>query len=64
MLKRIILKLLEKLVIQMEKLHYTTYKDSLHLSAEYQRRFSVFKTVLEQGKMLFDGKKVSDRIVI
>ena len=62
MLKRRLLKLLEKLVIQMEKLH-CTYKDSLCLSADYQRRFSVIKTVLEQGKMLFAGKKVSDRIV-
>ena len=62
MLKRRLLKLLEKLVIQMEKLH-CTYKDSLCLSADYQRRFSVIKTVWEQGKMLFAGKKVSDRIV-
>ena len=33
------------------------------LSSDYQRRFSVIQTVLEQGKNLFAGKKVSNRIV-
>ncbi|EDV03292.1 hypothetical protein BACINT_02407 [Bacteroides intestinalis DSM 17393] len=33
------------------------------LSSDYQRRFSVIQTVLEQGKNLFAGQKVSNRIV-
>ena len=33
------------------------------LSSDYQRRFSVIQTVLEQGKNLFAGQKVSSRIV-
>ena len=33
------------------------------LSSDYQRRFSVIQTVLEQGKNLFAGKKVPNRIV-
>ena len=33
------------------------------LSSDYQRRFLVIQTILEQGKSLFAGKKVSNRIV-
>lgn len=61
-IKRRLLHLLEKLVCQMEKLH-RSYRASLDLSSDYQKRFSVIKTVLKQGKALFAGKKVSDRIV-
>ena len=41
----------------------SSYGNRLTLSSDYQRRFSVIQTVLEQGKNLFAGQKVSDRIV-
>ena len=61
-IKRRLLHLLEKLIGQIKDLH-STYKNKLILSSDYQRRFSVIQTVLEQGKDLFSGKKVSNRIV-
>ena len=62
MVKRRLLQLLEKLLDQLEQLH-SSYRHRLTLSSDYQRRFSVIQTVLEQGKNLFAGKKVSNRIV-
>ena len=61
-MKRRLLQLLEKLIGQIRVLH-STYKKELILSPDYQRRFLVIQTVLEQGKDLFSGKKVSNRIV-
>ncbi|WP_320996802.1 transposase [Bacteroides nordii] len=62
MIKRRLLQLLEKLLDQMRQLH-SSYRNRLTLSSDYQRRFSVIQTVLEQGTNLFAGKKVSNRIV-
>ena len=62
MITRRLLQLLEKLLDQLEQLH-SSYRNRLTLSSDYQRRFSVIQTVLEQGKNLFAGKKVSNRIV-
>lgn len=62
MIKRRLLQLLEKLLDQMKQLH-SSYRNRLTLSSDYQRRFSVIQRVLEQGKNLFAGKKVSNRIV-
>ncbi len=62
MITRRLLQLLEKLLDQLELLH-SSYRNRLTLSSDYQRRFSVIQTVLEQGKNLFAGKKVSNRIV-
>ena len=62
MVKRRLLQLLEKLLDQLEQLH-SSYRYRLTLSSDYQRHFSVIQTGLEQGKNLFAGKKVSNRIV-
>ena len=62
MITRRLLQLLEKLLDQLEQIH-SSYRNRLTLSSDYQRRFSVIQTVLEQGKNLFAGKKVSNRIV-
>ena len=62
MITRGLLQLLEKLLDQLERIH-SSYGNKLTLSSDYQRRFSVIQTVLEQGKNLFAGQKVSDRIV-
>ena len=62
MITRRLLQLLEKLLDRLEQIH-SSYRDRLTLSSDYQRRFSVIQTVLEQGKNLFAGKKVSNRIV-
>ena len=56
MITRRLLQLLEKLLDQLELLH-SSYRNRLTLSSDYQRRFSVIQTVLEQGKNLFAGKK-------
>ena len=62
MITRRLLQLLEKLLDQLEQIH-SSYRNRLTLSSDYQRRFSVIQTVLEQGKNLFAGQKVSNRIV-
>lgn len=62
MLKRRLLNLLEKLILQMDNLH-RNYKGKITLSPDYQKRFSIIKKVLGQGQELFKGKKVPDRIV-
>lgn len=50
---------MEKLLGQMNDIH----SDWLNPSSDYQRRFSVIQTVLQQENDLFAGKKVSNRIV-
>ena len=62
MITRRLLQLLEKLLDQLDPIH-SSYGNRLTLSSDHQRRFSVIQTVLEQGKNLFAGQKVSDRIV-
>lgn len=62
MLKRRLIHLLEKLIRQVNELHQN-YKNKIALSADYQKRFSIIKRVLRQEKELFDGKKVTDRMV-
>lgn len=62
MIKRRLLQLLGKLLDRVERLH-SSHGRGLALSSDYQRRFSVIRTCLEQGKNLFAGKKVPDRIV-
>lgn len=62
MLKRRLIHLLDKLIEQTNELHQN-YKSQINLSANYQKRFSVIKKVLKQEKELFEGKKVTDRIV-
>lgn len=62
MMKRRLLQLLEKLLSQADGLH-DTYREGLSCTAGYHKRLSVTRKVLEQGKLLFDGQKVSDRVV-
>lgn len=62
MIRRRLLHLLAKLIGQMDAIHHT-YKSELALSSDYQKRFSVVKKVLHQGKELLKGEKVTDRIV-
>ena len=62
MLKRRMLKLLEKLIMQRDGID-KEYGASLHHTQDYLKRLSVIRKVLVQGKELFEGRKVSDRIV-
>lgn len=62
MLKRRLIHLLEKLILQTDGLHRTYGKD-IPLCRDYQKRLSIIRKVLKQQKELFAGKKVSDRIV-
>lgn len=62
MLKRRLINLLEKLIAQIDNIH-SQYKRELRCTGDYQRRLSVIRKVLEQEKLLFEGKKVSSRIV-
>lgn len=62
MLKRRLLHLPEKLLSQTGWLH-KTYKARLRHTGGYYRRLSVIRKVLKQGRLLFDGHKVSERIV-
>ena len=62
MLKRRMLRLLEKLIIQRDEIH-RTYGSSLTYTPDYQKRLSIIRKVLLQEKELFAGRKVSDRIV-
>ena len=61
-LKRRMLRLLEKLIIQRDEIH-RTYGSSLTYTPDYQKRLSIIRKVLLQEKELFAGRKVSDRIV-
>ena len=62
MLKRRMIRLLEKLLMQRDEIH-SRYGSSLRYTQDYQKRLSIIRKVLAQEKELFEGRKVSDRIV-
>lgn len=62
MLKRRMIRLLEKLTIQRDEIH-REYGASLRYTQDYQKRLSIIRKVLVQEKELFEDRKVSDRIV-
>ena len=62
MLKRRMLRLLEKLLIQMDKIH-RDYGAILRYTQDYRKRLSIIRKVLVQEKEMFEGRMVSDRIV-
>ena len=62
MLKRRMIRLLEKLLIQRDEIH-REYGASLRYTQDYQNRLSIIRKVLVQEKEMFEGRKVSDRIV-
>ena len=62
MLKRRMIRLLEKLLIQRDEIH-KEYGKSLRYTQDYQKRLSIIRKVLVQEKEMFEGRKVSDRIV-
>ena len=61
-IKRGLLKLLEKLVGQVQEL-LEGGEGILEPAENFQKRFSTIQQVLEQEKLLFTGQKVSNRIV-
>ena len=62
MLKRRMIRLLEKLLIQRDEIH-REHGTSLRYTQDYQKRLSIIRKVLVQEKELFEGRKVRDRIV-
>ena len=62
MLRRRMIRLMEKLIIQRDDIH-REYGPSLTYTQDYQKRLSIIRKVLVQEKELFEGRKVSDRIV-
>ena len=62
MLKRRMIRLLEKLFIPRDGIH-REYGTSLRYTQDYQKRLSIIRKVLVQVKELFERRKVSDRIV-
>lgn len=62
MMKRGLLRLLEKQVGQVDEL-LARAGERLSLPASFRKRFPIIRRVLEQEKALFAGQKVSDRIV-
>ena len=62
MIKRRMIRLLEKLLIQRDGIH-KEYGASLRYTPDYRKRLSVIRKVLVQEKEMFEGRKVSDRIV-
>ncbi len=62
MLKRRMIRLLEKLLIQRDEIH-REHGTSLRYTQDYQKRLSIIRKVLVQEKEMFVGKKVRDRIV-
>ena len=62
MLKRRMIRLLGKLIIQRDEIH-SRHGTSLRYTQDYRKRLSVIRKVLVQEKELFEGRKVSDRIV-
>lgn len=62
MLKRRIIRLLEKLLIQRDEIH-REHGASLRYTRDYQKCISVIRKVLVQEKEIFEGRKVSGRIV-
>ena len=61
MLKRLMIKLLEKLLIQRDEIH-REYGASLRYTRDYRKHLSIIRKILVQEKELFEGRKVSDRI--
>ena len=59
MLKRRMIRLLEKLLIQMDDIH-RDYGAVLQYTQDYQKRLSIIRKVLVQEKELFEGRKVND----
>lgn len=62
MLKSRMLRLLEKPIRQRDEIH-SRYGISLRYTQDYQKRISIIRKVLVQEKELFEGRKISDRIV-
>ena len=62
MLKRRMIKLLEKLLSQRDGIH-SEYGALLRYTQDYHKRLSIIRKVLVQEKEMFEGRKVSDRIV-
>ena len=62
MLKRRMIKLLEKLLSQRDGIH-SEYGALLRYTQDYHKRLSTIRKVLVQEKEMFEGRKVSDRIV-
>ena len=62
MLKRRMIRLLEKLLMQRDGIH-REHGTSLRYTQDYQKRLSIIRKVLVQEKEMFEGGKVSDRIV-
>ena len=62
MLKRRMIRLLEKLIMQRDDIH-REHGSLLKYTQDYQKRLSIISKVLVQEKELFEGRKVSDRIV-
>ena len=56
------IKLLEKLLSQRDGIH-SEYGALLRYTQDYQKRLSIIRKVLVQEKEMFEGRKVSDRIV-
>ena len=56
------IRLLEKLLIQRDEIH-REYGVSLRYTKDYRKRLSIIRKVLVQEKEMFEGRKVSDRIV-
>ena len=61
MLKRRMIRLLEKLVSQRDGIH-SRYGTLLRYTQDYRKRLSIIRKILVQEKELFEGRKVSDRI--
>ena len=55
-------RLLEKLLSQRDEIH-REYGTSLRYTQDYHKRLSIIRKVLVQEKEMFEGRKVSDRIV-
>ncbi len=62
MLKHRMISLLEKLIIQRDDIH-REHGSSLRYTQDYQKRLSIIRKVLYRKRKLFEGQKVSDRIV-
>ena len=62
MLKRRMIKLLENLLRQGDGNH-SENGDLLRYTQDYHKRLSIIRKVLVQDKEMFEGRKVSERIV-
>ena len=57
-----VIRLLEKLLNQRDEIH-REYGTSLRYTQDYHKHLSIIRKVLVQEKEMFEGRKVSDRIV-